>query len=53
MIEREVENLLEQQLRKLNWRVEVGQKDRQVFRQKPRSKDEINFLILYFMNQKK
>lgn len=44
MIEREVENLLEQQLRKLNWRIEVGQKDRQVFRQKPRSKDEINSL---------
>lgn len=44
MIEREVENLLEQQLRKLNWRIEVGQKDRQVFRQKPRSKDELNSL---------
>lgn len=28
MLEREVENLLEQQLRKLNWKLEVGQKDR-------------------------
>lgn len=44
MLEREVENLLEQQLRKLNWRLEVGQKDRQVYRQQPRSTDEINNL---------
>ncbi|AZQ42485.1 N-6 DNA methylase [Streptococcus periodonticum] len=44
MLEREVENLLEQQLRKLNWKLEVGQKDRQVYRQQPRSRDEINNL---------
>ncbi|HEM3635126.1 TPA: N-6 DNA methylase [Streptococcus suis] len=44
MLEREVENLLEQQLRKLNWKLEVGQKDRQVYRQQPRSTDEINNL---------
>ena len=44
MLEREVENLLEQQLRKLNWKLEVGQKYRQVYRQQPRSTDEINNL---------
>lgn len=44
MLEREVENLLEQRLRKLNWKLEVGQKDRQVYRQQPRSTDEINNL---------
>ncbi|HEC2152247.1 TPA: N-6 DNA methylase [Staphylococcus delphini] len=40
MIEREVENLLEQKLVEKNWIIEVGNPERQVYRQKPRTIDE-------------
>lgn len=44
MLEREIENLLEQILRNCGWIVDVGVKNRQVYRQQPRSIDEINKL---------
>ena len=44
MLEREIENLLEQILRNCGWIVDVGVKNRQVYRQQPRSTDEINKL---------
>lgn len=44
MLEREVENLLEQNLRKLGWNTEVGNENRQVYRQAPRSEDELEKL---------
>lgn len=40
MIERDVENVLEQKLIKCGWKVNVGDKDRNVYRQKPRTADE-------------
>ena len=44
MLEREIENLLEQILRSCDWIVDVGVKNRQVYRQQPRSNDEIDKL---------
>jgi restriction-modification protein len=44
MLEREVENLLEQKLKKLNWIIDVGMPNRQVYRQQPRTEDEIESL---------
>lgn len=44
MIEREVENLLEQKLKKCGWIIDVGNKDRNVYRQCPRTEDEIELL---------
>ncbi len=40
MLEREVENLLEQKLRLLDWVVDVGDPNRQVYRQGPRTQEE-------------
>lgn len=44
MLERDVENILEQKLVKCGWRVNVGDKDRNVYCQKPRSEEEV-FLL--------
>lgn len=47
MIERDVENVLEQKLRKLGWSVDVGDKNRNVYRQKPRTDDEVEKLKVF------
>ena len=51
MIEREVENILEQKLRKLGWLLDVGEVNRNVYRQKPRTEYEVESLKK-FGNQK-
>lgn len=40
MLEREVENILEQKLRENGWILDVGQRNRNVYRQEPRTDDE-------------
>lgn len=45
MLEREVENVIEQHLRKNKWIVDVGFKNRQVYRQSPRTEEERNKLL--------
>ena len=46
MLEREVENLLEQKLRELDWIVDVSNPLRQVYRQEPRTQEEKELLKL-------
>ena len=43
ILEREVENLLEQDLRKNGWLLDVGDTNRNVYRQEPRSDEEKNY----------
>ena len=45
MLEREVENVIEQHLRKNKWIVDVGFKNRKVYRQSPRTEEERNKLL--------
>lgn len=42
MLEREVENILEQKLISRGWIINVGDKNRNVYRQSPRTEEENN-----------